>query len=313
VWSAGVVLYAMLSGTVPFKGSNIKELHNLIISGNYPIIKDISNNAAHLIKNILEIDPKKRITTENILCHPWLIDVDLNFWKTQNLFTNAEYVLLAKSNVDYRNIANKEDMIENFDIRNLDTADENINKNVHTKSFILAPFNTSMTDDENNTFPKYNSNSFNNKLGKKKEITDFNNPDLKILNGVIKYVAKVKDLNRNYELNNNQEIDNGVVILPNDSDEKNKKENDISPLNGSYNNNKIQSKPFSAPNEIEEVNKDNKDNKYKEKEKDEINEKALEILENLGYKKSFVKESIIKNNFNYATASYRLIVKYCFS
>jgi serine/threonine protein kinase len=310
VWSAGVVLYAMLSGTVPFKGSNIKELHNLIISGNYPIIKDISNNAAHLIKNILEIDPKKRITTENILCHPWLIDVDLNFWKTQNLFTNAEYVLLAKSNVDYRNIANKEDMIENFDIRNLDTADENINKNVHTKSFILAPFNTSMTDDENNTFPKYNSNSFNNKLEKNKEITDFNNPDLKILNGVIKYVAKVKDLNRNYELNNNQEIDNGVVILPNDSDEKNKKENDISPLNGSYNNNKIHTKPFSAPNEIEEVNKDNKN---KEKEKDEINEKALEILENLGYKKSFVKESIIKNNFNYATASYRLIVKYCFS
>ena len=314
VWSAGVVLYAMLSGTVPFKGSNIKELHNLIISGHYPIIKDISNNAAHLIKNILEIDPKKRITTENILCHPWLIDVDLNFWKTQNLFTNAEYVLLAKSNVDYRNIANKEDMIENFDIRNLDTADENINKNVHTKSFILAPFNTSMTDDENNTFPKYNSNSFNNKLEKNKEITDFNNPDLKILNGVIKYVAKVKDLNRNYELNNNQEIDNGVVILPNDSDEKNKKENDISPLNGSYNNNKIHTKPFSAPNEIEEVNKENKENKdNKYNEKDEINEKALEILENLGYKKSFVKESIIKNNFNYATASYRLIVKYCFS
>ena len=321
VWSAGVVLYAMLSGTVPFKGSNIKELHNLIISGNYPIIKDISDNAAHLIKNILEIDPKKRITTENILCHPWLIDVDLNFWKTQNLFTNAEYVLLAKSNVDYRNIANKEDMIENFDIRNLDTADENINKNAHTKSFILAPFNTSMTDEENNSFPKYNSNSFNNKLEKNKEITDFNNPDLKILNGVIKYVARVKDLNRNYELNNNQEIDNGVVILPNDSDEKNKKENDISPLNGSYNNNnnnKIHNKPFSAPNEIEEVNKDkdkDKDNKNKEKEKekDEINEKALEILENLGYKKSFVKESIIKNNFNYATASYRLIVKYCFS
>mgnify|MGYP002624184704 CR=1 FL=1 len=308
VWSAGVVLYAMLSGTVPFKGSNIKELHNLIISGNYPVLKDISNNASHLIKNILEIDPKKRITTENILCHPWLIDVDLNFWKTQNLFTNAEYVLLAKSNVDYRNIANKEDMIENFDIRNLDTADENINKNVHTKSFILAPFNTSMTDDENNTFPKYNNISFNNKLEKKKEITDFNNPDLKILNGAIKYVAKVKDLNRNYELNNNQEIDNGVVILPNDSDEKNKKENDISPLNGSYNNNKVCTKPFSAPNEIEEVNNDNK-----KKEKDEINEKALEILENLGYKKSFVKESIINNNFNYATASYRLIVKYCFS
>ena len=64
-------------------------------------------------------------------------------------------------------------------------------------------------------------------------------------------------------------------------------------------------------NLLNKENKENKDNKYNEK--DEINEKALEILENLGYKKSFVKESIIKNNFNYATASYRLIVKYCFS
>ena len=54
----------------------------------------------------------------------------MNFWKNQTLFTHAEYVLLAKSNVDYRNIVNKEDMIENFDIRNLDTIDDNINKNV---------------------------------------------------------------------------------------------------------------------------------------------------------------------------------------
>ena len=316
VWSAGVVLYAMLSGTVPFKGVNLKELHTSIISGNYQPINDISNEASHLLKNILEIDPKKRITTENILNHPWLIDVDLNFWKNQNLFTNAEYVLLAKSNVDYRNIANKEDMIEIFDLRNLDTIDENINKNVKTKSFILAPFNTSISDKENNESINniipliynniiYNDNCYKNN----KDTTDYNNPDLKILNGAIKYVAKVKELNRNYELNNNQEIDNGVVIIPNDSDEKNKKDNnDISPLNGSYNN-KISSIPFSPPNEIEEKSNGNNNNN---KEGDEINEKALEIIENLGYNKSFVRESILKNDFNYATASYKLIVKYFF-
>ena len=139
-----------------------------------------------------------------------------------------------------------------------------------------------------------------------KDITDFNNPDLKILNGAIKYVAKVKDLNRNFELNNNQEIDNGVVIIPNDSDEKNKKENNnISPENISYNS-KMISKLVSPPNENEEICNIHK-------EKNEINEKALDILANLGYNQSFVKESLIKNNFNYATASYRLIVKYCFS
>ena len=312
IWSAGVVLYAMLSGTVPFKGSNIKELHDAIISGDYPEIKDISKEASHLLKSILEVDPLKRITTENILTHPWLIDVDLMFWKNKNLFTNAEYVLLAKSNVDYRDISNKEDMIENFDIKNLDTADGNINKNVNTKSFILAPFNTSISEDENNmedrecdTIPIKDKN---------KSITDFNNPDLKILNGVIKYVSKVKELNRNYELNNNQEIDNGIVINKNDSDEKIKNDNynnnDFSPNIGSIINSKIISKRLSPKNENEDDTNRNRninENKY------EINEKALDILEKLGYKKSYIKESINKNIFNYATASYRLIVKYCFS
>ena len=52
IWSAGVVLYAMLSGTVPFKGNNLKELHNLIIVGDYKEIKGISKEAEDLLKNI---------------------------------------------------------------------------------------------------------------------------------------------------------------------------------------------------------------------------------------------------------------------
>ena len=42
-----------------------------------------------------------------------------------NLFTNAERILSAKSNVDYRDINNKNNMIEYFDLRNLDTFEDN--------------------------------------------------------------------------------------------------------------------------------------------------------------------------------------------
>ena len=304
IWSAGVVLYAMLGGTVPFKGNNIDELHDLIIKGEFKPLKDISPDATHLIRSILEVDPKKRIGTKDILVHPWLINVDLNFWKTQNLFTNAEYILLAKSNVDYRDISNKDDMIEIFDIKNLDTNDENRNKNVKTKSFILAPFNSSMEEDNDGVNANIN------------ESLDFYDSDLQIQNGLIKFNNKVKDLNRNYELNNNKEIDNGVVISPHNSDEKNKKENnDISPNNGSFNNNnnsKGISKAFSPNPEPDENNLNINKNKYNNKE-NEINEKALEDLKALGYKKTFVKESLMRNNFNYATTSYGLIVKYCYS
>ena len=299
IWSAGVVLYAMLSGTVPFKGNDLKELHNLIINGKYKEINGISKEAEDLLKKILEVDPHLRIKTEEILNHPWLINIDFNFWKNQNLFTNAEYVLLAKSNVDYRNIAFKEDMIENFDIRNLDTIEENINKNINTKSLILAPFNTSVTDDEENEF--YSSDE--NDINIYSKMIDVNNPDLKILNGVIKYNAKVKDLNRNYELNNNQEIDNGVVITPNDSDDKEKKI-EYNAFNMSYNN-KFKSRHISPPNELNENNE--------EQNKNEINDKALDMLQKLGYKKSYVKKCLNTNEFNYATTSYNLIVKYCFT
>ena len=114
------------------------------MKGDYFPLSDISHDASHLIKSILEIEPKKRISIHQILSHPWLIDVNIDNNLNYNLFTNAERILLAKSNVDYRDPQNKEDMNENFDIRNLDTEEENENKNIKTKSLILAPFNTSM-------------------------------------------------------------------------------------------------------------------------------------------------------------------------
>ena len=302
IWSAGVVLYAMLSGTVPFKGGDIKELHELIINGKFNPIKNISKEATSLINKLLEVDPKNRITVDEILTHPWIMDLNMNFFRNQNLFTNAEHILLAKSNVDYRDINNKEDMIENFELRNLDTANENLNINIKTKSYILAPFNTSLTE-----YDFYDDS-----------INDLNNPDLVIRNNIIKFPPKVRDLNRNYELNNNQEIDNGIVISPQESEEKVKKNK--SPCEESYNSKKY-SKQFSPVNELENnnvninnnTNKGGDSNKKKNLECNVFNEKALEYLENLGYKKDYVKNCITNKEFNYATASYMLLIKYCYS
>ena len=72
VWSAGVVLYSMLYGTVPFKGNNMSELHKLIIQGKYTLKDDVSEDARSLVKLLLEISPERRLTTHQVLNHKWL-------------------------------------------------------------------------------------------------------------------------------------------------------------------------------------------------------------------------------------------------
>ena len=57
-----VVLFAMLYGTVPFKANNMTELHKMIIKGNYKLKDDISNESRDLLKQLLEINPAKRIS-----------------------------------------------------------------------------------------------------------------------------------------------------------------------------------------------------------------------------------------------------------
>ena len=42
MWSAGVVLFAMLYGNVPFKGADMKDLHKQIIDANYELKDEIS-------------------------------------------------------------------------------------------------------------------------------------------------------------------------------------------------------------------------------------------------------------------------------
>jgi 5'-AMP-activated protein kinase catalytic alpha subunit len=49
VWSAGVVLFAMLYGTVPFKANNMQDLHKLILKAKYNLKDDVSIESRDLL------------------------------------------------------------------------------------------------------------------------------------------------------------------------------------------------------------------------------------------------------------------------
>ena len=74
LWSAGVVLYAMLYGTVPFKANNMQDLHKLILTAKYNLKDEISEPAKNLLRALLEPDPIKRLTIRQVLQHPWMSD-----------------------------------------------------------------------------------------------------------------------------------------------------------------------------------------------------------------------------------------------
>lgn len=72
VWSTGVMLYALLVGKLPFNDNNVTKLYQQIKSGLRSLPSFLSPEASDLIRKMLTIDPKHRITVRQVLAHPWL-------------------------------------------------------------------------------------------------------------------------------------------------------------------------------------------------------------------------------------------------
>ena len=307
IWSSGISLYIMLSGTLPFNlknkessdmsnesNNNNIELQYSIINKEPKKIEKISDEARDLLKGLLNKNPKKRLTIEQILNHPWLMEEEIKNKKNKkyHLFTKAEMIMLSKTYIDYRNSL-IDDLKENFTISNLKmennkALDKNKKlKNITTKSSLLAPYNTLIQNEE--------SMSEDNNISQD-EFNDLVNPNIILENDILIVNNKIKEFNLNYELNNNGECDHGMLI--------NTKTETIS---SSITNNQSQ---ISSRNENEDELDDNSSNEENEEEQEKKTEKILEEIERIGYDRKYVMNTVKNNELCHASAIFYLMMNY---
>ncbi|XP_067935041.1 maternal embryonic leucine zipper kinase-like isoform X2 [Watersipora subatra] len=73
IWSMGVMLYALLCGYLPFDDENISNVYKKIQIGKYEKPSTLSKDSLKVLNEMLQVIPGKRISTGELLSHPWIV------------------------------------------------------------------------------------------------------------------------------------------------------------------------------------------------------------------------------------------------
>lgn len=93
IWSMGVLLFAMVSASVPFKAKTLADLQKMILVGKYETPPYFSHNLADLISKMLNPVPSHRISLEDMQRHGWFSDF------TPENFTDVSYSLTQQNDI----------------------------------------------------------------------------------------------------------------------------------------------------------------------------------------------------------------------
>lgn len=72
IWSLGICIYQLLTGQMPFDGESQEEVFDKITSGEFDIPNHLSDQCKDLLKQMICVEPSKRISTLNAINHPWI-------------------------------------------------------------------------------------------------------------------------------------------------------------------------------------------------------------------------------------------------
>jgi 5'-AMP-activated protein kinase catalytic alpha subunit len=96
IWSCGVILFTLLTGTLPFYEKQTNKLYRKIRDCKYVIPENISDSAKDLIIRMLQKNPLDRITIPEIKQHKWFC-YKLNFFQ---VIDNSKYIYGNRNHYD---------------------------------------------------------------------------------------------------------------------------------------------------------------------------------------------------------------------
>ena len=255
IWSAGIVLYSMLVGGLPFDDVELKSLYKQIKEGKFYIPSTLSLEAIDLLKQILRVDPRKRITFKELKEHRWF-NLEKNvMYKGVNIYYEkmpcdikvVQYIINEYFNEDNISLFDFAKMVKNFacnkytatyylvkkfifkkDDININGQNNNKNNKISNGKDIYKTVYKEIKETKkeiNNIKKNYNNINYNNTYNKKvinkrnkRDISDnFCNYDGNSTpsNQIINYLNLTTKLDRSNKKSNIGNINNNIILSEN--------------------------------------------------------------------------------------------------
>ncbi|GAA5951592.1 hypothetical protein JCM3765_005979 [Sporobolomyces pararoseus] len=115
IWSLGVIFYALVTGSLPFDDDDEGIMKEMILKCEYEIPTWLDEDAADLIRNILVLDPLRRLSLKQILSHPFFTRPSPALTRRPTFSRSHSYSSSISSSIHHHPLGSNQIIQEEFD------------------------------------------------------------------------------------------------------------------------------------------------------------------------------------------------------